>query len=584
MNAGRGVEPPRIYLLNEAAVPAILWRGLTGRVSHLLAVEPVLPPLRGWLDRFAAWAAAHGYLRPVVDLCPDMKPLADYPTRLLLYDVFRTIEPWHDRYYRFAEADRDIPALAMAYKQVSCGHVRWKHHSLLMIEAVLRARPDARVVGLPQDTKDMLEAYWGRRFDAVTACWVPRQAINALLSLALALYAVAWGLWRVRARVKRESYFFAADYIEDDREFELYREMEDGGPVLLVLRNRSYQVPEELRAKYRIVAPNDGRLTPGAAAALLPALLREAISIWGRFRRVEPSHFYLLAALPYRRAVLRAFFERFRPRFFWGRDDYNVEHLIRREEVHRVGGKSYGINHGYPAYSAVFPMWRYISFDRYHVFGRALYDRYMRKTWAADMEIVPVGTFGASRAQYKRRAIERPRNIVIFTAAFIWEPEMVAFVRDLARRFPDREILLQVKGTFVETEAGRRFVAACIEGLVNVRHVRAPMFELFERARYSFSDPSTVVVEALQFGLYSFFADVAPMQKTSLLREFEGLAVKSAAEAALRIAGIEDGTRPYRRGHYADLIDLSGRTWFDGVREGIGLAVREPAQPLPDLA
>jgi hypothetical protein len=73
------------------------------------------------------------------------------------------------------------------------------------------------------------------------------------------------------------------------------------------------------------------------------------------------------------------------------------------------------------------------------------------------------------------------------------------------------------------------------------------------------------------------------MQKTSLLREFEGLAVKNAADAAQRIAGIEDGTRPYRRGRYADLIDLSGRTLFDSVREGLGLAAREPAQPLPDL-
>lgn len=584
MNAGRGGERPCIVLLNEAAVPAILWRGLTGRASHLLAVEPVLPPLRGWLDRFAAWAGRRGYLRPVVELCPDMKPLADYPTRVLLYDVFGTIEPWHDRYYRFAEADRDVPALAMAYKHVTCGHVRWKHHGLLMIEAALRARPDARVVGLPQDTKDMLEAYWGRRFDAVKASRVPRGAINALLSLALTLYAVIWCLWRVRMRIERESYFFAADYMGDDREFELYREVEDGGPVLLVLRNRSYRVSPDMRVKYRVVAPEDGRLSLSAAASLLPALLREAASIWRRFRRVEPSHFYLLAALPYRRAVLRAFFERFQPRFFWGRDDYNVEHLIRREEIHRIGGQSHGINHGYPAYSAIFPMWRYIGFDRYHVFGRALYDRYMRKTWAKDMEIVPVGTFGASRAQYKRRAIERPRDIVVFTAAFIWQPEMVAFVRELAQHFPDRAILLQVKGTFVDTETGRRFVAACTEGLANVRPVRAPMFELFERARYSFSDPSTVVVEALQFGLYSFFADVAPMQKTSLLREFKGLAVKSAAEAARRIAGIEDGTQPYRRARYAELIDLSGRTWFDGVREGLGLAARESAQPLPDLA
>ena len=40
----------------------------------------------------------------------------------------------------------------------------------------------------------------------------------------------------------------------------------------------------------------------------------------------------------------------------------------------------------------------------------------------------------------------------------------------------------------------------------------------------------------------------------------------------------------YWRARYADLIDLSGRTWFDGAREGLGLAARESAQPLPDFA
>ena len=85
----------------------------------------------------------------------------------------------------------------------------------------------------------------------------------------------------------------------------------------------------------------------------------------------EPAHFYGIIALPFRRIILRGFFNKFRPAYFWGRDDYNVEHIIRRQEMHRYGGISLGINHGFPSYANLFPQWRYISFDRYYTFGRA---------------------------------------------------------------------------------------------------------------------------------------------------------------------------------------------------------------------
>lgn len=577
---GHGGAAPILYCLNEATALSFAWAALSGRQPVVLAVEPILPPAAGLLDRLADWALRRRRARRVTALCPDLEPLLQYPTRVLLHDVFGELEPWHDAYYRYAEIDRAAPRLAFAYRQVSCNHVRWKHHTLLLIRRVLEAFPAARIVGALPDTAAMAKVHSGARLTPVR---LPARLVNTLLAPLLALVALGWALSRVRPRVAPESFFLAADYMSDPRDHEIYDEVAEGGPILLVPREPSRVPPPELAGRYRIAHPRDGLLSVGAFLALLPTLLAEASTIWRRFRHLEPAHFWAMAALPWRRAVLRAFFTRFRPRFFWGRDDYNVEHILRREEIHRIGGRSYGINHGYPAYSIVFPMWRYISFDRYYVFGRALYDRHMRGRWASDMEIEPVGTFGATRAQYPLRLVERPRDIVVFTAVLVGDPAMTAFVRRLAAAFPDRKVLLQVKSTFIDLPEGRAFVAQCTEGLANVVPVRDGMFDLFAKARYSFSDPSTVVVEALQFGLHSFNLDICDIQKVSLLREYPDICVRRAEEAVARIRGIEDGSWRYPLERFADLVDLSGRVIHDVVRVDMGLPAREPARPLPEL-
>lgn len=568
------------YCVNEWTALGFLARCLTGKQPVVLSVEPILPPLLSLMQRLADWALNNGRARSVAALCPDLQPLQDYPTRVLLHDVFGRLESWHNDYYRYDSSDPNGQDLAFAYRQITCNHVRWKHHGLLLIERLRQSHPDLKVVGVSPDTQAMAKRFSG---DTVSAWKIPSRLINGFLSLALTSVAVVWVLSRLRPKVKTEYFFFGADYLSDPRDHEIYDEVSEGGPILLVPREPSRVVPPDLARRYKVVTPTSGRLSLGTAAALLPTLLVEAWTLLLRYGAREPSHFWALAALPWRRAVLRAFFCRYRPRVFWGRDDYNVEHVLRRQEIHRVGGQSWGINHGYPAYSILFPMWRYISFDRYYVFGRALYDRYMKATWASDMEIVPVGTFGANRQQYAIAQRDRPRDIVVFTAVAVGHPAMVNFVRRLAQSFPDRRLLLQVKSTFINLPMGQDFIAACTRDLPQVVAVGDSMFDLFAMARYSFSDPSTVVVEAMQFGLMSFNVDILPEQRVSLLREFDGLCVTCADQAADRIRSIEDGSWKYPRECYKQLVDLSGWVIFDAIRRDLGLTIRQPPRPLSDL-
>jgi len=266
---------------------------------------------------------------------------------------------------------------------------------------------------------------------------------------------------------------------------------------------------------------------------------------------------------------------------YWGRDDYNEDHILRRQELHRINGLSFGINHGfYPAYTKAFPQIRYISFDRYYVFGQAVYERCMKNTWAGDMEVTPVGSFGAERKDYDRRLDSKPKDIIIYSAVYIGHPEMIDFVRGLAVAFTDRTILLQIKKSFISRDIGQKFAADCTRDLANVKVVKEDFFTLVSKAQYAFSDPSTVVVESMQFGQYSFCIDLMPKGNNSLFLDYPELCVSDPQEAARRVQSIENGEGSYPKEKFGDLIDLSGRVFFDVVREDLGRGPTSPASEL----
>lgn len=574
----------RVYNINELTAVRFMVAAMLGRIPYVLAIEALFPPLNPLLQRLAETMIARGRARWIIDLAPEYSHVWEYPTRILLYDVFADSEDWQNRHYGFDAADQAAGNYAYAYRQVTCNYVRLKHFPWLLIEAAIRGAGTSavRFIGLPFDTVSGLEAYWGRNFTPmVKPMRFPNIIANFFTTIAVTKITLAWIVYRIRpGRKAGEPVFFAADYMADPKDMALYDEVADGGPVLLVQRDpsRKFEPYERLRP-YQQCLPRDGFFTLSGALGAIAFVIKDELRLFRHFCRKPPALFYQVATLPWRRAVLRAFFTRFHPKFYWGRDDYNVEHILRRQELHRIGGTSLGINHGYPAYACLFPMWRYISFDRYYAFGRALYERHMKSSWAGDMCVRPVGTYVSSRADYERANIERPKDIVVFTAAMVGDQRLVKFIRELAGAFSDRKILLQVKHLFVDKKSGGDFVAACQVGLANVIHTREGVYALFEKARYAFSDPSTVVVEAIQFGLASWCVDLCPYQRSSLLREFEGLCLSEAGEAIARIRAIESGGSQYPRTSYGELIELSNRPLYDTVREDLGLAVHQRPKP-----
>jgi hypothetical protein len=285
-------------------------------------------------------------------------------------------------------------------------------------------------------------------------------------------------------------------------------------------------------------------------------------------------------ALVYQRLLYRGLFNRFRPKFFWGRDPYSEDHIIRRQELNRVGGLSFGVNTGYLSWTILIPETRYVSYDRYYVFGRGKLNSYFADTWAKDMNVQPAGSFTAQRHHYAKRFDARPTHIAVFTGVFVGEPELTALVRDLAAAFPERKIILQIKDAFQTVPEAPTFIDACQEGLDNVKYSTDSVYDLFFQARYGISDPSSVVVEAMQFGMISFAFDLPHVQATNVNREYPGLTVESGEQATQRIRAIEAGKESYPIEDFQEVVDLSGLVFFDRIRRDMGLTVKEESIPL----
>ncbi len=570
-----------IYNLNELTILPFMVRCLFGLNTSVLAVEPLFPPFTAPINSLASWAFRTGRAYDLINIFPELVGVREAYSQIHLYDVFGKIESWQNQRFRFSEVEKIIPAYALAYKHITVRDLVRRYLSIVLLDkAFTRYKDDdIKIRGLLESTIEAYTAYTGKQppasLQVISPTFFP--CINLALTLCIGVYSLAWVAIRIRPfKIKVQKAVLAGDYLADPRDNQIYDFAAKAGPVILFPRIQTGSDKEiKLFSRYRPYKTTDGRFLIRTALDTFNFLLRDVAVLFTNFNSLEPRHFFQMIALPYRRAVLRGLFEKFKPEYFWGRDDYNVEHILRHQELQRIGKRSIGIKHGHSTYSDVAPSWRYISFDQYFVFGKMCYTTY-KATWAKSMEVIPVGTFGAKPDDYKMISINRPKDLLVLSGVFTREPKLVKFVRGLAAAFPDRTIWLQLKSTYRSLESGKDFIRQCTQDRKNIKHTSEPIFELFKRATYAFSDPSTVVLEAIQFGLNSFMIDICDWHEVCQLRNFDGLCVSSAEEAIERIKSLELGKSAPARGSYGDLINLSGRPFIDIIADSLDLPVKCP--------
>ena len=194
------------------------------------------------------------------------------------------------------------------------------------------------------------------------------------------------------------------------------------------------------------------------------------------------------------------------------------------------------------------------------------------------MTILPCGTHNAANADYEGASAPRTKDITVFSAIYTGRPEYVSFIRELAALFPDRKIWLQIKNNYKKSARGPAFIEACTHERPNVHLTDDNIFTILKRSRYVFSDPSTILAEALEFQNIAFFADILKMHESCIYRDFEGLCVSSASQAATKLQEIEAGNIAYNRDDFSQLVDLSGMKFFETLRDQVACTLSDEQQ------
>ncbi|MDE0539623.1 MAG: hypothetical protein OXH94_12975 [Rhodospirillales bacterium] len=566
------------FCVNEFSVWRMLWYLLLGRRVRILAVFAIYTafdrPLRWLVDRLTA----KGRIARLGDDIEALAPLQDDPARALLSDYFNRIEPWLENYFGFGDPDPGHSGYHRAFQHLTCNYIALQAVQIVAPSIAAARSPETQVrfYGYPRDIAAAACAFAGRdALPQITTMRPPDRLLNLLFSLALAAYSAAWLTVRVRASLAPPARIsMAYDYLDDPTQAALYRELAGLGPFLLVPRNK----PLAQEAEQLDLPPHNRRTITEGRFGFLDAIkcFGEAGRDWRQIRRRYGScsarHFREVAGLVYRRLEYRGLFNLYEPRVYWGRDGYSAAHIIRRQELARFGGESWGVSHSYFALSDCYPEFRYLNFDRYYVMDRSTIERSYGEKWPDSMTVVGAQPFRMSPALTRESHCPKPPDILILSSVSIWSPAFVRAAREIAEAFSDRTVRVQVKHNRQHLDACREFLDAVTKGLDHTEIVteRSP-YALFPQSRYTVSDPSTAAVESIVSGCYGFVLNVEEAQLTNPLRHLDGVCVTSGPEAVSRIKAIENGEWEYPSKAIAEHLDMSGTAFPDVIRRDFGL-------------
>ena len=554
-------------------VPYLLLRALRGDKIYLLSnviehpLERFLQPGAQVVNRFLR------RFRNVVDITSIDRRLETgswYRDSLLLADIFGRAEEWVDQYYRFGSVDKALPDYAYCFRAMIVSVIYQRQLEIFSRLCLNENWPNTpvKLVGIGKDSTAIMGFLLGRSsFQRVKG----RCFIAWVANLPIFLIVFIAGIYRIvrctkfRASDPR-SCFLMADYISDVCDREVYKAAAENGTVILVSRTVGQKLIDSI-AGTALIQRHDGIFPLKQFSGVIFEHLSDSFRIFRHLGWLSPREFYYSATFPLKRLAARALLNRFRPKFFYGRDCYNYEHILIHAELKRFGATHIGINVGYPTYTILPATTRYIHYDKFMVFGEGVYRDYYKEKWPEDMELVPVGTFRASREIFISRAPVDTDVIPIFSGVYAPEPGMVDLVRSISKGFPDKKILLQVKPAFLKHETGHRYIELCMEDIQNIELTEEDVYSILSRVKYAITDPSSIIVEAMSFGVQCFLADVCPWHVTSYFRQFDEVIVRSGEEAIEKIQALESGTRSYPWEKLTEVTDLTGVFFGDRVKQ-----------------
>ncbi len=563
--------------LNEFTVVRALILALLNRPVYLAPSEPLFGLSSKLVTWLARWMEGRGNVHSVFDDLPDSRRYWSVPGYSIRTDVFVKLENQINKRFDFNKVDQGLGDYAMSFKVEACKYMSERVNATFLVHDISQkyGPEEAAIILTNEDLIFTYEKYYGEPpRPRIVRPKQFRPAINFGIFIGVLIFALTWAMSRLRWRkYSRRPFFMGADFSGGSAQIKLIRDIiGDPKRCLLVFRNKAQEKNNSTHiGGFAHCINNHGVIAISDLYSIIKLIVKDTLKLYVHSAHLTPGHMLSVLKLPHKKAVYRVLFNRFQFNYFWCRDDYNSDHILRSQELRRVGSVSLGINHGMPSPIPVEPSWRYIDYDIYYVFGTHVPAVYYADTWARGMLIRPVGSLGMTREFLSRMSAPRPKDIIYFVAPNTYEEKGHQAVLEVARAFPEKKIWVKIKQNLKDRGYYDAFIKSLQNGPENLFLTETNSYELMFDASYALACESTVIVEAIQFGLNAFSFDFHSDEKPFLYRAFPNLCVRTSAEAIARILDIDKGKEVYPRREFDNLIKLSGPYIIDAIRSDMGL-------------
>lgn len=567
-----------LFVLTERTLPKFILLSILRRKPIFLFANSLFYFTGGILERFGGWMCQKGYAAPLASLSDDLPWVPSFPLeRNLTSNVYPRIAEKTHQFFEFDLSSSRLAEYAYPFRKAVTDYTVKISDLTLLLEWLEKHGPDGswKLYGAPPLSDVIYQAYLGRkpdkagRFDLFLPLF-----FNLLNILGTTLAGLLWLAGKTRfGRVPLESYHLAGDRISGD-DVNIFRQIIDD-PAELLIVDRNTDIASSLaysNGSYKSCLKEDARISVFTFLRLSKAFLFDLGKLWKTLGKQDPSLFGSLSVLTAKRAMYGAFFQYFKVRYFFGRDDYSKDHIIRNQELRKIGGVSLGINHGLPI-NTIAASWREVDFDIYYAFGSFLHKHFLHKTWPPACTVKPVGSKNMRSEYRKRLNDQRPPDIAFFPIVHAAFEQNMRDVFAVARHFSDRRIFIKMKANR-RSEHMQTYQRLMGEAPINVVAYTDPNpYELLLSVSYSIAF-TTLVAESLQFGAMTFTFDTDATIKHLYYRNFPNLIVLGKDDIIARISAIETGQEYYDFSQYNELIKMDGGDIFETIRSDIGLPAK----------
>lgn len=288
----------------------------------------------------------------------------------------------------------------------------------------------------------------------------------------------------------------------------------------------------------------------------------ELLLNWSTYGSFDPLLYSRFSVLIAKGALFSGFFWSFPVAYFWGRDEYSLDHIVRSQELRKRGGHSIGILHGIPM-NTFHHIWKEIDFDTFFVPCMMLYEKCYKSHWPAHMDVRPIGNRYLTPKQQQEAARPASRDLAYFPIVHKKFSEISFEVIKIAKHFPDRRLYIKFKAARQPRHnlEYQQFLDLMPDNVIPVESNQSP-YEIILKCGYVITTGGTLGLEAIQYGRPSFVFDLDPALDNFFFRNIPQCIVESGDDVIHKIESIERGRETFPFKAIATDLGLSMENFF----------------------